>query len=458
MLNKKLIIVFLVLTFVVIIFAEQPIKNTQVTVYNNNLGLIRQIRTLDLKKGMSEIRIEGVSAKIDPTSVHLIFPKQAKKVEILEQNFLYDLVSSHKIFEKYTGETITYRLENGNEITGQLLNVDGSKLILKLPEGGIRIASTKTILDYEFPSLPEGLILKPTLQWLLDSKYKGNTDAELSYLTEGMSWHAEYVMILEENERDFSLSSWVSLDNNSGATYENAKLKLVAGTIHRAPVRRRALMERETRAAPLLAKGRGFKERELFDYHLYDLQRPVTIKDREIKQVALFDEVSASAEKFYIFSNFANSESEKPLIVHLKINNSKSNNLGFPLPEGVVRIFKKDIDKTLQLIGEDRISHTSKDDTLHLEIGNAFDVKGKRVIKERTKVSKRSEKVSVEIKIFNRKNKNIKVELHESHSGDWFVKNASHNYIKKSNSLLVFPIEVKANQTITVNYTFQKKW
>ncbi|MCK4446447.1 MAG: hypothetical protein KAW56_05145, partial [Candidatus Marinimicrobia bacterium] len=269
MLNKKLIIVFLVLTFVVIIFAEQPIKNTQVTVYNDNLGLIRQIRTLDLKKGMSEIKIEGVSAKIDPTSVHLIFPKQVKKVEILEQNFLYDLVSSYKIFEKYTGETITYRLENGNEITGQLLNVDGSNLILKLPEGGIRIASTKTILDYEFPSLPEGLILKPTLQWLLDSKYKGSTDAELSYLTEGMSWHAEYVMILEENERDFSLSSWISLDNNSGATYENAKMKLVAGTIHRAPVRRRALMERETQLAPPLAKGRGFKERELFDYHLY---------------------------------------------------------------------------------------------------------------------------------------------------------------------------------------------
>jgi hypothetical protein len=455
--NITLIFTFLLVNFFAV--ANQPIENTQVTIYNNNLGLIKQTRTLELERGISEVRIEEVAAMIEPTSVHIIFVKNKDKVEVLEQNFLYDLVNSSKVFEKYIGETISYRLESGEEVTGILLSFDGSRLIIQLPDSGIKIASTKTILDYEFPSLPEGLILKPTLQWLLDSEAKGTNKAEISYLTRGMGWHAEYVLVLEENETDFALSSWVSLNNNSGATYENAKMKLVAGEIHRAPPPvRLGVVQYQVELDEGMAKAKPFEERELFDYYLYDLQRPVTIKDKEIKQISLFDEVSGKGRKIYTFSNNAYSESDKPLEVSMKIVNSEKNNMGFPLPAGIVRVFKKDIDETLQLIGEDRISHTSKNDTLNINIGKAFDVKGKRVIKNREKPSKTSEDITIEIIIHNRKDEEIEVEVNEFLSGIWYIKNASHKFIKKSNSLLVFPLKIKPNETEKITYTFQRSW
>jgi len=433
-------------------------SDTQVTIYNNNLGLVRQTRAVELQKGITELRIEGVSAKIDPTSVHFNFPKVPGRVEILEQNFQYDLVNAEKIFRKYIGETIQYRLENEKEVSGILLSSDGSNIILRLPDGSIRVAATRSIVDYEFPSLPEGLILQPTLQWLLNSEVKGGTAAELSYLTAGLSWHAEYVIVLETNERDLSIASWVSLENNSGATYENAKMKLIAGDIHRAPSPRNVPGYAEDMAVMSMAKGAAFEEREFFDYHLYDLQRPVTIRNNEIKQVTLFDEKQSKGDKIYIFQNSANRASEAPLSVELRIPNTESNRLGVPLPGGVARIFKKDIDKTLQLIGEDRLAHTSKNDTLELKVGEAFDVKGKHAIKDRTTTKTRSEILSVAITVSNRKNETIQVEVQEIQNGDWYVKSASHQYRKISNALLLFPLTVPPNQTVVVQYTFQRDW
>ncbi|MFA5729342.1 MAG: DUF4139 domain-containing protein [Candidatus Neomarinimicrobiota bacterium] len=439
------------------ILADTPIKSTQITVYNNNLGLVSQTRTLDVTKGASEIRIEGVPAKVDPTSVRISFINKNKAIEVLEQNFLYDLVSSTKIFDKYIGESISYKTKSGEQTNGKLLQFDGRNLVLQLSNGGLKIASAENIADYDFPSLPSGLILKPTLQWLLSSKIGGAFESEISYLTAGMNWHAEYLMVLDKNDKDFSLNSWVSLDNQSGATYENAKMKLVAGDIHRAqkpaPVRRE-----KAYAADVVTAMPSFEERGLFDYHLYELQRPVTIKDREIKQITLFDEVSASAEKLYLFQNYAQSEADNPLEVHLKFANSTANNLGIPLPEGVFRIFKKDIDNTLQLVGEDRINHTAKDDTLDLTVGKAFDVKGRKVIANRQKISDRSETISVKIDLTNKRSEPVNVEVHEIMSGDWFVKNSSHSYQKKSNIHLVFPLTVPADKSVTVNYTFQRKW
>jgi len=439
------------------IAAGTPVKSTQITVYNSNLGLVSQTRTLDVTKGESEIRIEGVPAEVDPTSVRITFPGKNDAINVLEQNFLYDLVNSDKIFEKYISESITYKTKSGEQTAGKLLQFDGGNLVLQLQNGGIKIASAENIADYDFPSLPSGLILKPTLQWLLSSKIGGPVESEISYLTAGMSWHAEYLMVLEKNDKDFTLNSWVSLDNQSGATYENAKMKLVAGDIHRAPKRAPSRSEK-VMVAYEVALVAPFEERGLFDYHLYELQRPVTIKDNEIKQITLFDEVSASAKKTYIFKNAAQYEAESPLEVHLKLINSEANHLGIPLPEGVFRIFKKDVDNTLQLVGEDRIEHTAKDDTLDLTIGKAFDVKGKKIITDRQKINDHTEVVSVKIELTNRRTDDIYVEIHERQSGEWFVKNASHPCQKISNNLLVFPLTVPADKNMTVKYAFQRSW
>jgi hypothetical protein len=440
-------------------FARGEIVKTHVTVYNENLGLVRQLREVEVEHGLSEIRIEGVSAQIDPTSVHISFPQAADRLMVLEQNFLYDLVNSAKIFEKYIGETIRYRLENGEKYSGQLLSVDGSRLVLQIPDGGIRVAAIQNIWDYEFPSLPAGLILKPTLQWLVDSQVRGKQTAELSYLTTGMSWHAEYVLVLAQNDRDLTLASWVSLDNNSGATYTDAKLKLVAGQIQRAP---RQPAPREAYDAVLMKSvemaAPQFEERAFFDYHLYELQRPVTLKDKELKQVSLLDETAARGQKVYTFYSSASQDNEGPLTVTLRVPNTEDNQLGMPLPEGIVRMFRRDIDQTLQLIGEDRIQHTSKNDTLELTVGKAFDVKGQHVVKNVEQIGKRSQRVSVEIKLINRKPEAVFVLVQEGQYGSWEVKEASHKYIAKSNALLVFPLELAAESSETISYIFLRNW
>ena len=454
---KKLSIILVILP---IFLLANTVKETNITVYNSNLGLVQEILSVKIDKGNDIFKIAGISSQVDPTTVHLEFPKEQSKIRVLEQNYLYDLVNSTKIFEKYIGEKITCYTNSGNAFTAELLSIEGSNLIVRKEDGGIRIINRKEIFDYNFPKLPGGLILKPTLQWQLQSQYAGQTDAKLSYLTGGMSWHAEYVLILDEKDENGSLSSWVSLENNSGAAFEQAKLKLIAGEINRAR-QERAYPPQAAKAYGMamadMAAEENFQERGLMDYHLYELQRPVDLKDKEIKQVSMFDNLSCTVEKQYIFSNHNYASLEKPLKVRVKIPNTQQNNLGIPLPKGIVRIFKEDVDKTLQLVGEDNINHTSKNDTLKLTVGNAFDVKGKRIIVNRDKYQ-RSEEVTVRIKITNNKDEKVSVLVEELHPNDWNVLETSDKYVKKSNSQLHFYIDVAANASRTIEYKFRRNW
>ncbi|NPE27375.1 DUF4139 domain-containing protein [Methanococcoides sp. SA1] len=449
----------LILILPLFLFASE-VKETNITVYNNNLGLIQQVLDVEVEKGNDLFKIEGISSKVDPTTVHLSFPKQKSKIQVLEQNYLYDLVNSNKIFEKYIGEKIICKTNDGNTFGAELLSIEGNNLIVRKENGGIRIINRKQIFDYSFPELPGGLILKPTLQWQLKSGFSGKTDAKLSYLTSGMSWHAEYILILDEKDENGSLSSWVSLENHSGASFEDAKLKLIAGEINRAAMGRGnepRLQKSYAMAAPMMDAEENFQERGLMDYHLYELQRNVDLKDKEIKQVSMFDNLECKVEKQYIFSNHNYGSSDKPLEVRVKIPNSKDNNLGIPLPKGIVRIFKEDVDKTLQMVGEDNIKHTSKNDTLKLTVGKAFDVKGEKIIMDRESF-KRSEEVKVQIKIRNNKDDKVSVIVEELHSNDWNVLNASEKYVKKSNSKLHFYVDVAANSTKIIEYKFRRNW
>jgi len=453
----RLNMILLTILIPVILLAESNTKNTQITIYNTNLGLVYQTKNMTMEKGLNDISIEGISTRVDPTSVLLSFPQKKDKIQILEQNYLYDLVNSQKIFQKYIGEKIIYHLIDGSGYSGEILSIDGTNIILKKSDGGIRITSIKQISDYNFPELPEGLILKPTLQWQINSDFKGNTETQLSYLTSGMSWHAEYVLVLDKNEKDFYLSSWISLDNKSGATYKNAKVKLVAGDIHRKNRPRNGIEYAPAFAKQTMADAGNFQERGIMDYHLYELNRPVTLKNREIKQVSLFDETSCKGDKKYIFSNRSYSEVEKSLEVQFSFPNTQNNNLEIPLPKGVVRVFKKDIDETLQLVGEDNINHIAKKDTVKLTLGNAFDVKGKRTIVHVQKF-KRSEEITVKITLTNRKTEKAPVVVKEIHRDDWYIQNASEKYYKMSSSLLEFRVELGPDEVKTIEYKYTRKW
>ncbi len=438
--------------------SANDLKNTQVTIYNDNLGLVYQEKNLSLEKGLNTLKVEGISAQVHPATVRLNFPKLADKIEIIEQNFLYDLVSTDKIFEKYTGEQLSFRLDNAESIAGTLLSFDQNNLVVQLPDDRIRIVSTENILDYEFPSLPGGLITQPTLEWQINSDFKGKAVAELSYLTGGMSWNAEYVLVLDQKERGFDLNSWISLDNKSGASYRDAKLKLVAGEVNIARDRRRFSDRSMMAEAVTVMEKQPVESRALSDYYIYELGYPVTIKNNENKQISLFDEIRGKGQKIYLFENEANAEREDPLSVIFRIENTRENNMGMALPKGIVRLFKKDIDETLQFIGEDRIEHTSKKDTLRLTIGNAFDVKGKHTVIERDRSSKNSETVTVEIRLTNRNDNPVDVEVIDSIYGYWEIKKSSHDYKTKSSRQVFFLITVKADTTETITYTFYRKW
>ncbi|MFQ6003177.1 MAG: DUF4139 domain-containing protein, partial [Candidatus Zixiibacteriota bacterium] len=273
-------------------------SSVAVTIYNQDLGLVKDVRELEFQKGKSVIKFTDVAAQIDPTSVHFKPVDVADKVAILEQNYQYDLVSSTKILQKYVDSEIEIFTKEDKSYKGQLLAYSKDNLTLKEPEGAIRIVRLDEVRDMYFPSLPEGLITKPTLVWLLDSQVSGKRKAEVSYLTSGINWHAEYVAVVDQLDRNLELAGWVSIDNRSGATYEDAKVKLIAGEVHRV---------REERIPPRMAKevfatAAGvpqFEEKAFFEYHLYTLMRPSTIKDNEIKQVSLFPTTNVKVKKIF---------------------------------------------------------------------------------------------------------------------------------------------------------------
>ncbi|MFC2130191.1 DUF4139 domain-containing protein, partial [Bacteroidota bacterium] len=341
---------------------DNSIKSVNVTVYNDNLGVVKEIREINLKKGISDIKITGVAERIDPTSVHIKL-----NGTVLEQNYQYDLVSLHKILNKYIDSEIEM-ISDKELISGTLLSVSNKSVVVRKKDGGLLLLPDFNKYQFSVKSLPEGLITRPTLLWKVDSDKQGKQDIELSYQTGGMKWHAEYVAVLNDNDTKMDLNAWVSIMNNSGADYKNAKLKVVAGDVNRIAYDVRAirvdgLMKREAEDS--------FEERAFFEYHIYDLQRPTTISHNEIKQISLFEAENISVSKKYIYRSSAYGNSGK-VAVYLEFDNSKKNSLGMPFPAGKVRLNKRD-GGSLEFIGEDMIEHTPKDEKIKLKAGDAFD-------------------------------------------------------------------------------------
>ena len=441
---KKLI----VLSFVLIcgIIAQ----DVSITVTNQNLALVREERTLSLDKGNSVIELTDVPGLIDATSVHI--KGLDNKFSVLEQNFEYDLLDANKVLNKSLGKNVMITHPEGGTVKGELLFSDGSNAILQTAEGELRIVprnNEQQIILEEYDPAKSGLIIKPTLVWLLNSDKKTKVNTEISYLTQGLNWHAEYVAILNKDESKLDLSSWVSLDNKSGKTYENTRLKLMAGDLNlisQFDGRRGGYVD--TYMAK--AEGSQFTEKEFFEYHLYTLERRTTIKNNQTKQVQLFVPTTADCQKIYSY-NYQNDPQKVRVLVRFK--NEKSNGLGIPLPKGKVRIFKKD-ENDMEFIGEDLIDHTPKDENLKVEIGKAFDIRAERKVVEKNRISKNSEKQKVEIVLKNHKNEEIDVLVTEPVGGyrTWEILKSSHKVKSKDATKAEFIVPVKANGESTFEY------
>lgn len=429
-------------------------QSLSLTVYNQNRALVRDIRRLTVARGQSEIAFTDVAAKIDPTSVHFKALQSPEKLAILEQNFEYDLVGAQKILEKYIDQSIRLVMENGEVFEGILLS-GGRDLVLGQEGGGIRIVTASKVQHYDFPALPDGLITRPTLIWKVDNAGRTEQETELTYLTSGISWHAEYVAVIGKADKRLDLSGWVSIDNRSGATYKDARLKLVAGDVNlvrpeRAP---QAVSDRAMMATA--AKSGGFEEKAFFEYHLYTLDRPSTVKDNQSKQIALFPSASTPATKRYIYDGARQADRVQ---VVLEFANKERAGLGMPLPKGTVRVYKLDDDGSLTFIGEDRIDHTPRDESVKVTMGNAFDLKGERRVVKQTRLSDRSREEAVEILLKNHKDEAVTFRAVEHAWADWRVKASSQPMVKKDAKTFYFDVTVPARGESTVTYTLWTQW
>jgi len=403
-----------------------------VTVYNDGRGLVREERNIDLSAGVNEVRFMDVAEQIQAPTVR-VAPVEGAPFNVLEQNYEYDLLSPAKLLDKYVGQTIILvqqKMMNSSTIEESVEAKLLSNNAGTVWEIGGKIVVNPAYSRMIFPSIPEGLIARPTLVWQIGAPTAGKRRIEASYITGGMQWSADYVLSLDAAEEKAGLQGWVTVNNNSGASYKDAKLKLVAGDVHKAQPNRPLPASRGMVAEMAMSKA-SFAEEGLFEYHLYTLDRPSTIKNAQTKQIQLLQAEGIRIVKDYVLSGgthyFQSVWSGPPAKEKIKVfigfkNTEATPGLGQPLPKGIVRVFKKDRSGSPQLIGEDNIDHTPRNEDLKLELGNAFDIVAERRQTDFRHLTTRPANTyesAHEIKIRNQKDTPVVVRVVEPMGGEW---------------------------------------
>jgi hypothetical protein len=432
----------------------------QVTVYNSNLGLIKDTRKVALPLGEGELRFMDVASHVMPVTVHTKSLNRPDDFSVLEQNYEYDLMNADKLLDKYVGKKI--KLMDWNEFQDRKEVVEAT--LLSNNQGQIYKIKDEIYLGHPgykvLPEIPENLIAKPTLMWLYDNNSKKTHELEVSYLTKNITWKADYVVVLNKDDTSADIAGWVSLDNRSGATYKNAALKLVAGEVHR--VRERMREDRVYAMAPKDKTGaQRFEEKPFFEYHIYDLQRKTTIKDNQTKQVSLLEAIGAQIQKellvygmkgYFTRRYYKDQNPKQPVNVYVKFKNSQGNSLGMPLPAGIMRLYKQDSDESLQFIGEDRIEHTPKDEEVRLKVGEMFDVVAERIQTDYRQITTRLYESEWEITLRNHKKEDITVGIVEPLFGNWVVISNNYPYKKVDAFTIRFNVTVPKDGEVKVKY------
>jgi hypothetical protein len=439
-------------------------KEVGITVYNDGFGLVREVRDVDLGTGRAALEFRDVAAQIEPETV-AIKPLGGARLNVLEQNYRYDLLTPQKLLEKYVGRRV--RLYRYSERTGKEDAFDADVLSVA---GGQSVFKINGEITYDFPGrvafpdVPANLIAKPTLVWLLDSGAPKPT-VEVTYLTKGLDWHCDYVFVVNDADTAGDLTGWVTLSNNSGASYENARLKLVAGNVQRVqPPMRKAMGAGY--AAPAAPPPPQFNEEGFFEYHLYTLNQPTTLLENEQKQVTLLDAAGVHVDKrlifwgqqYYFRSQAGEVQSNQKVGVYLDIQNKENNHLGIALPKGTVRVYKADKSGAKQFIGEDNIDHTPRDEKLRIKMGEAFDVVGERKQVSWKSLGTCTSETEWEVSLRNHKDTVEEVEDIEPVGGDWEVVSESHPHKKEDASTFTFTVKVPARGETKIHYRVRVKW
>jgi hypothetical protein len=436
----------------------------QVSVYNSNLGLIKETRRIALPAGEGELRFMDVAPRILPATVHTSSLKGADGFSVLEQSYEYDLLDPKKLLDMYVGRKIKIVTWNEahdrkEEVEATLLSNNQDQILeiggeIYLGHPGYRV----------LPSLPGDLVARPTLAWKYSNRSREPVELEVSYLTTGMNWSADYILLIDSAETSSQLSAWVNIDNRSGAAYRDAELKLIAGDVHRvqdgrnaAVLQASAMRTAEAPPAPQL------QESPLFEYHVYDLQRKTTLEDHEAKQIHLLDARGVGVRKEFVvhgarMAGVRRSVEEpvaQPVTVSMVFKNTKENHLGVVLPAGVVRLYRTDGEGDRVFIGEDRIDHAPVNEDVRLQVGETREITATRVQIDFRQISSRLHETEWEITLKNHKETEVSVGVIEPLSGNWKMVSNSHPFKKADAFTIRFDVKVPPKGDVKLTYRVQ---
>ena len=446
-------------------------QSVNITVYNSNLGLVRETRRLTLPDGRIALRFSDVTAQIRPETVHLASLTAPSSLRILEQNYQYDLLNPAKLLDKFVGKQITLVLrhyQNNTEsfepVQATLLSNNGGQ-VWRI--NGQIVINPSNISEMRFPDLPKNLVATPTLVWDLENHETGSQTIEASYLTGGMNWRADYVLLVNADDTKGDLQGWVTLTNASGASFEDARLQLVAGDVNRVAENRQAIVKAYSGVAGAVDQAQ-FQEQGFFEYHMYTLQRPATIRDNETKQVSLLEASGFDVKKEFVLNgqryyytgyNNPGAAIKEKVGVYMQFRNSQQNKLGMPLPAGTIRLYKKDDKGNQQFIGEDKIDHTPKDEDVRVKVGDAFDIVAERKQTDyRVVVTGHMYEYAYEIKIRNHKDGPVTVVVNEPIGGDWEMVSSTFKAEKTAAFAAQFQVPVAKDGEATLAYRVRVKY
>ena len=452
------------------------------TIYNDNYALVKDRRELPdvFKAGVNVVQFRDVAATLDPTSVHFRSLTDPA-AQVTEQNYEFDLVSADKLLQKYIDHRITAHTRDGKSYEGTLLSFDAQRLVIAedREQGPIYMVERgDNIKRIAFSQLPDGLLTRPTLVWEVEAKKAGKHLVEVSYIANGIRWRADYNVVLNEGDTRADVSGWVTVENGTGTTFEQARVKLLAGDprpdYEHMPYGSGPAYYKLVQTRPPTNLMGNDPSRAFGEYRMYTLPEPTTVGNNQVKQVELIKANQVPVTKTYLYDgapfqwfrgarygdpNLGRQDNKKVNVI-VEMENRADTHLGIALPRGKCRAYKRDADGALEFIGEDAIDHTARDERLALYIGDAFDVVGERKQTAFTKINNHECTESFEIKVRNHKKEAVTVKVLEKmyRSADWDVIAKSNDFEKIDVRTLVFPVKVEADKETTVTYTVHYRW
>src|SRR5580692_6509547 len=441
-----------------------------VTVYNSNIALVRDVRNLTLPSGIFRLKFMDIAATVNPATVHFRSLTDPDKLGVIEQNYEYDLLEPAKLLHKYVGKEVTlvrsYQ-DNGTtkheEIKATLLS-DNNGQVWRI---GNDIVTGTYAESYRFPEVPANLYDRPTLLMSLENSGQRKQQIEASYLANNLSWNSDYVLTVARDDKAADLDGWVTLINNSGTAFHNARLQLVAGDLNRLPANARADMMELRMAQKSAAAAPQFQQENFSEYHLYTLGRRTSVEDKETKQISLLAGTGVPVEKLFVVNgqNYYYHNRQNPgspikdsVMVFYKFKNDEKAGLGIPIPAGNVRVYQKDSKGGILFVGEDHIDHTPKDENISVHIGNAFDVVSERKQTDYKSIGTNVWEMEFEITLRNHKDSPITVQVNEPIGGDWEMLNSSYKYAKTSAWAAQFNVPIDKNGTSVLRYRIRAHW